>query len=169
MSDLVKLFSELSLSDPSVWLAAGAFLAVVMFFVIRSRRPSRYLLSGGGSNADSNFLPPTNWNSAVRRTDEKRKSVRRGGVPTPISVVDPLQARRPMDAYVLDRSTGGIRIAIQKAIPIGSTAQVRPQNCSEEVPWIPIVVRNCREIGDYFEIGCQFEKELPWNLLLLFG
>ena len=169
MQDLITSFSNLSLTDPAVWMALGSFLVVVLAFVIRSRRPSKHYAATSGSSGETTFLPPTNWNSAIRRVDEKRRSVRRGGVPTPITVVDHMQARKPMDADVLDRSTGGNRIAIQKPLPIGSNVQVRPHNSGDDVPWIPVLIRNCREIGDYFEVGCQFEKDLPWNLLLLFG
>ncbi len=169
MQDLVNSFSSLSLTDPAVWMALAAFLIVMLIFVFRVRKPSKHFATTSGSNIDGGFLPPTNWNSAVRRSDEKRRSVRRGGVPTPITVVDPSQNRRPLDAYVLDRSTGGIRIAVQKPLPVGASVQVRPHHSTDDVPWIPVLIRNCREIGDYYEVGCQFEKELPWNLLLLFG
>ncbi len=169
MQELVHSFTNLSLNDPAVWMAIGTFLLIVLIFVYRTRRSGMAANFASGSSAESTTLPPTNWQSALRRTEEKRRSVRRGGVPTPIVVLDPNQSRKPLDAYVLDRSTGGIRIALQKPVQIGSTVHVRPHNSTEDVPWIPVLIRNCREVGDYFEIGCQFEKELPWNLLLLFG
>jgi hypothetical protein len=127
------------------------------------------LQTTSGSNSDMSPPNAPNWNASFRQMDEKRRSVRRAGVPTPLLVMDMLQARKAFEAFVLDRSTGGIRIAIQKPLSIGASLQVRPQNSTEEVPWIPVLVRNCREVGDYYEVGCQFEKELPWNLLLLFG
>jgi hypothetical protein len=46
---------------------------------------------------------------------------------------------------------------------------VRPTLAPDSSPWVTIIIRNCREVGDYFEIGCQFQEELPWNLLLMFG
>ncbi len=32
-----------------------------------------------------------------------------------------------------------------------------------------LVVRSCRKNGEFYEIGCEFEKTPPWNVLLLFG
>jgi hypothetical protein len=32
-----------------------------------------------------------------------------------------------------------------------------------------MAVRNCRDAGQHFELGCEFERTPPWNVLLLFG
>ncbi len=74
-----------------------------------------------------------------------------------------------MDAFVLDRSTGGLRIAMAKPYPTGTILHVRPANSPDESFWVAMIVRSCKESGDYYETGCQFEQELPWNQLLLFG
>lgn len=168
MQDATKWISNLSLGDPAVWLAIAAFLFVLLGFTFLGRKPSKHFTTPVG-DADPGVLPTANWNNNFRRLDEKRKSVRRQGVPTPLHVIDGQHAKRALDAYVLDRSTGGIRIAIQKPVAIGANLQVRPVNSGTETPWIPVLVRNCKEVGDYYEVGCQFERELPWNLLLMFG
>ena len=47
--------------------------------------------------------------------------------------------------------------------------RVRPSHAPETFEWIGVIVRNCREVGDHFELGLQFEAELDWNKLLMFG
>ncbi len=74
-----------------------------------------------------------------------------------------------MEAFVLDRSTGGLRLAMAKPFPTGTILHARPGNAPEESLWVAMIVRSCKECGDYYEIGCQFEQELPWSQLLLFG
>jgi hypothetical protein len=169
MREVLGWFNNIALADPALWLALAAFLAVLLFFVVMGRRKSIHMQAMSGSNSEAGMTPATNWNNTFKRLDEKRRSVRRGGVPTPLWVMDPLQPKRPVDAYVLDRSSGGVRIAIQKPLSVGVNMQVRPQNATQDTPWIPVMIRSCKEVGDYYEIGCQFDKELPWNLLLLFG
>jgi hypothetical protein len=73
------------------------------------------------------------------------------------------------DGYVIDRSTGGLKIAAQVAIAPGSTLQVRASDAPDTVGFVTLIVRSCRKTDHHFEIGCEFEKTPPWNVLLLFG
>jgi hypothetical protein len=71
--------------------------------------------------------------------------------------------------YVLDRSTGGLRLALTTAVASGMTLQVRADNAPDNTPWVTVLVRNCRNAGQHYELGCEFDKTPPWNVLLLFG
>lgn len=171
MAELTNWFAKLSYKDPTLWLAIGSGLAVVLVFLLLGRRQRRQALvvaSGTGgagetANTADDWLPPS------KRPDERRRSLRRTGVPTPVQVSDPKRPKRVIDGYVLDRSSGGLRLAMEKPFPTGVALQVRPTNAPPESPWITIIIRSCREVGDYFEVGCQFQEELPWHLLLMFG
>ena len=170
MTQLTKMFSNISLTDPILWLALGSGFAVVLIFLFlgrRQRRAAAIIASAGNGGAD--VSPADVWVATPKRPDERRRSTRRSGVPTPIQVSDPKKPKRLVNGYVLDRSSGGIRLAMEKPFPTGSTMQVRPTNAPPESAWIIIIVRSCREVGDYFELGCQFQEELPWNILLMFG
>jgi hypothetical protein len=167
MTELTKWFSNLSVREPALWLAIGSGFAILLFFLIlgrRQRRAAAIVAAGNelASTADQ-WLPPP------KRPDERRRSTRRSGVPTPVQVCDPKKPKRVVDGYVLDRSSGGLRLALAKPFPAGAALQIRPANAPPENPWIVIIVRSCREIGDYFEVGGQFQEELPWHLLLMFG
>jgi len=171
MQSLSQTFSSISVSDPAVWLALGAGLAVLLSFLFLGRRgqPGRFRgpvvlphqPSGSGD-----------WdNTPAARADERRRAIRRGGLPTPILIVDPKAGRRAkaMEAYVLDRSTGGLRLALERPVVVGVTLLAKPGNAPDGFEWVKVLVRNCREVGDYYEVGCQFETELELNRLLMFG
>lgn len=71
--------------------------------------------------------------------------------------------------YVVDRSMGGLRIAMQMSLPIGGTLMVRTTNAPDTIPWVTVFIRSCRANGKLYELGCEFDKTPPWSVLLLFG
>jgi hypothetical protein len=169
MTELTKFFADLSFGEPYLWVALAAGLVVLLVFLFLGRRQRRALPVVGTTVNDE--LSPTAdaWLPPPKRPDERRRSTRRAGVPTPVLVADPKKAKRTIEAFVLDRSSGGIRLASEKPFPTGSTLQVRPSHAHEDSPWVVIIIRSCREVGDYFELGCQFQEDLPWSQLLMFG
>jgi hypothetical protein len=42
-------------------------------------------------------------------------------------------------------------------------------NAPDTTPWVTIVVRSCKPVGNRFDLGCEFETTPPWSILLLFG
>jgi hypothetical protein len=169
MQSLSHMLSGLSATDPSLWLALGAGLVVILTFLFLGRR-KRFrgpvvLPSDPSASPDWEALPP------LARHDERRRSIRRGGLPTPILIVDAKGGRRAKatEAYVLDRSTGGLRLALERGFPVGTAMLAKPGNAPDGFAWVKLVVRNCKETGDYFELGCQFETDLELSRLLMFG
>lgn len=169
MPSLTQWLSEMSATDPSLWLALGAGLVVILVFLILGRRKKH----GGPVVLPSGPTASPDWEAPhpLARHDERRRSIRRGGLPTPILVVDSKGGKRAKatEAYVLDRSTGGLRLALERAFPAGSLLLAKPGNAPEGFEWVKLVVRNCREVGDYYELGCQFETDLELSRLLMFG
>ena len=169
MQSLTQSLSGLSATDPSLWLALAAGLVVILVFLVLGRgkrfRGPVVLPNEPSASPDWEALPPR------ARHDERRRSIRRGGLPTPILVIDSKGGRRAKasEAYVLDRSTGGLRLALEHGFPTGATLLAKPGNAPEGFEWVKLVVRNCREVGDYFELGCQFESDLELSRLLMFG
>lgn len=170
MQSLTQWLSEMSATDPSLWLALGAGLVVILVFLVLGRRGKRFT---GPVVLPSSPTASPDWEAPhpLARHDERRRSIRRGGLPTPILVVDSKGGKRAKatEAYVLDRSTGGLRLALERAFPAGTTLHAKPGNAPEGFEWVKLVVRNCREVGDYFELGCQFETDLELSRLLMFG
>ncbi len=182
MKQLSRFLADMSLSDPLVWVALGAGFAVVFVFMLLGRRQRRTTTVGVSApppppKQDDAPPPPKQeprnaadvWLPTATKPNERRRTLRRGGVPTAIHMVDPQDPKKILEGFVLDRSSGGLRIAVEKPYPTGSAVQIRPTNAHAQSPWVTVIVRNCKETGDYFEIGCQFQEKLPWHILLMFG
>lgn len=171
MQSLSQWVSGLSVADPSLWLAVGAGLFVLLLFLFLGRKRHGFRRPVVLPSAPSG-MGSADWESpATARHDERRRAIRRGGLPTPILVVDSRGGKRAKasEAYVLDRSTGGLRLAMERPIPVGSTLLAKPGNAPDGFEWVKLMIRNCREVGDYFEVGCQFETDLELGRLLMFG
>ncbi len=100
---------------------------------------------------------------------DRRQALRRGGNPVPVFITDAEAEAKPVRAYVLDRSTGGLCLSVPEAIEPGTVLSVRAVNAPPATPWVKIEVRNCRPVGNEFELGCKFLITPPWSILLLFG
>lgn len=109
------------------------------------------------------------WEEHDRSRADRRNSIRREGAPVRVYVTSPVLRGQAQTGWVMDRSTGGLRLALRTALPPGSFIQVRTENAPDTVPWVTLVVRSCKDLGEHFELGCAFEQTPPWNVLLLFG
>ncbi len=109
------------------------------------------------------------WAPPEQSYADRRGTVRRDGAPVRVLLSSTTFRNGVNDGYVVDRSTGGLRILIQTALAPGSTLQVKAVNAPDTVGFVTLLVRSCRKTGDHFELGCEFEKTPPWNVLLLFG
>ena len=139
MTELTKFFSNLSFGEPAVWLALGGGLVILLVFLFLGRRQRRAVAVVGPNDESEN--PADDWLPPTKRPDERRRSTRRGGVPTPVKLCDPKKPKRVIEGFVLDRSAGGIRFASEKPFPTGSTLQVRPCHAPDETPWVMIIIR----------------------------
>jgi len=174
MQSLAQWSSGVEVGDPALLLAIAAGLVVMLaLLVLGRRRQPAHEFRPPVTLPSSTGLGSTDWESPLpsSRHDERRRSIRRTGLPTPILVVDPKDGKRARaaEAYVLDRSSGGLRLALEKPYGVGLTLLARPSNAPDDFQWVRVTVKNCREVGDYFEVGCQFESELELNRLLMFG
>lgn len=145
-------------------LAVGSAVGLgTLLLVKRRRRAPRVALAAPSAR------PSGDWDEHEESFANRRASVRRDGVPVQIVLTSPTLRSGQNGGYVLDRSTGGLRVAVTAAIPAGTVLQVRAGNAPDTVPWVTILVRSCRYAGPHFELGCEFERTPPWNVLLLFG
>ncbi len=144
--------------------AVGSAVSLgTLWLVLRRRRGPRASLAAPAGR------PSGDWDEHEESFANRRASVRRDGVPVQIVLTSPTLRSGQDDGYVLDRSTGGLRVAVNAAIPAGTVLQVRAGNAPDTVPWVTILVRSCRDAGPHYELGCEFERTPPWNVLLLFG
>jgi hypothetical protein len=159
---------------PVVIGGAAAFIALVAFFFPRRTRPEgldpEKLASGMVLHTNPLSQPKaTNWEPPEQSYADRRAALRREGQPVRVLVAMSSLRHGAHEGYVLDRSTGGLKLALRISAAVGNTLQVRAANAPDNVGFVAVVVRSCRQNGDHFEIGCEFEKTPPWNVLLLFG
>lgn len=146
----------------SIPIAVGVVVGLVVVGFFAFRRRERTFPT----------LPPVqakDWETSDSSFADRRSALRREGRPVKILVTSPSFKNEVEGGYVLDRSTGGMRIALTMAMTPGSTMQVRAHNAPKSTPWVTIIVRNCRNAGQHYELGVEFDQTPPWNVLLLFG
>lgn len=154
-------------------VGAGVALAVltVLYFGNRRRRldPDQLAAAAAGNPSALAEHKALNWAPPEQSYADRRGAVRREGAPVRVTLASTTFRSGTSEGFVLDRSTGGMRIAMPAAIAPGSTMQVRAINAPDTIGFVTVIVRSCRKNGDFFEVGTEFEKTPPWNVLLLFG
>jgi hypothetical protein len=100
---------------------------------------------------------------------EKRTALRRGGDPVPVQITANPDGSAPSEAMVLDRSRGGMLLAVSEETPRGAIRYVLPPHAPADLEWVGLEVRHCRFRDGKWLLGCKFTKELTWNVLLMFG
>lgn len=124
--------------------------------------------TAGGSKGPLNEKS-LNWEPLEKSYADRRESVRREGQPVRVTLAATVFRNGVADGYVIDRSTGGLKIVAQVAVAPGSTLQVRAVDAPDTIGFVTLIVRSCRKADGHYEFGCEFEKTPPWNVLLLFG
>jgi hypothetical protein len=76
---------------------------------------------------------------------------------------------KPHDAWIVDRSPGGLRLATAQEIEPGTLLRVRPIAAPANMDWVNVRVCNCRLQESGWELGCKFVNSLSLPTLLLFG
>ena len=153
-------------------IAVGGGVALAMLlvlFVVNRRRsfdPARLATAATKSVADEKAA---NWAPPEQSYADRRGSVRRDGQVVRVVLSSSTFRNGVCDGFVIDRSTGGLKLAMSAAIAPGSTMLARVLNAPDTVGFVTLIVRSCRKNDDFFEVGTEFEKTPPWNVLLLFG
>ena len=184
------MVSDVTVPSWLVW-TAGALAAVAVLGLVLSwlrHRPSsrpmgtpltvqpRSSVRLAGPPASSRhigkpFMPPP-APMAPPPTDpqvEQRASFRRVGNAVLIQLADDNAQRKPMHAWVIDRSRQGLRLAIECELAVGAQFNVRPVQAPPATPWCAVEIRHCGAADGHWEIGCRFVQPPPVQLLMLFG
>lgn len=153
-----------------VVIGTGVAILVLTGVCVVTRRRRLDPAALGGPNPDTaKGEKALSWAPPEQSFADRRGSVRREGAPVRVLLSSPTLRNGLNDGFVVDRSTGGLRLMATTAMPPGSTLQVRAANAPDTVGFITVIVRSCRKDGDHYIIGSEFEKTPPWNVLLLFG
>ncbi len=174
------------LDSVTIWVAAnlpitvggGVAIVVLTIFFLMNRKRRGFnankfaAAAAAAATSTSSSLgeeKALNWAPPEQSYADRRETVRRDGAPVRVLLASPTFRNGVSDGFVLDRSTGGLRIAMSIAMAPGSTMQIRAVNAPDTIGLVTVIIRSCRKNTDFFEIGCEFEKTPPWNVLLLFG
>jgi hypothetical protein len=146
------------------WLPALVFFVVVGGIYWMSRPMPEYVDAPAGTAPAQPAAEPKKKN--------QRESSRRLGNTVEVHVGSPDNKKDPGIGSVLDRSMGGIRLALYHKVEVGAILSVHPVHADNMVPWVDLEVRSCKpsaEMSDLFEVGCQYVKSPPYSIQLLFG
>jgi len=166
------MFAErmLSLNLPysEYWLplVIGMGVGFLTIMVLRSVafKPGAYVPRDSQKKEGKDFDPFMEGS----RSDQRR-SFRRGGSTIQVYFAPPDRKDMPNEAWVVDRSMGGVCLGCNVEVPVGTTICLLPFNAPPLTPWVDVEVRSCRIVDEQVELGCQFVKVPPWSILLLFG
>jgi len=101
-------------------------------------------------------------------TAERRRAPRRQG--KPVAVVIAVEGSAgTRQGTVLDRSVGGLRLAVAGPIDVGTVLNLRVAQAAETLPSVRVEVKHCRKVADDWQIGCQFLQTPPASVMWLFG
>jgi hypothetical protein len=99
---------------------------------------------------------------------EQRNGQRRWGNPTEVDL-SWVGGPERIHGLVINRSTGGLAIFMDKEVPDNTLVQVRPAAAPYYVQKVTIEVRYCRKVGKNFLLGGKFCHDVPWNVRVWFG
>ena len=102
-------------------------------------------------------------------TNDRRAATRRAGHAVTVEMNDPDDKRPQQHGWVVDRSVGGLCLMVPSAVPVGSVWKVRPSDAPRTTPPVRLEVKTCVPDGHDWKLGCQFEKNPSYAVLLMFG
>ncbi len=104
----------------------------------------------------------------ARGSADSRVSVRRPGKSVPVHILHGMHQIEPETGTVADLSDGGIGLTIRRPYNPGTMLSVKPTSAGDDIPWILVEVRHCRQSGRTYRVGCKFVRSPSYGVLVLF-
>jgi hypothetical protein len=71
---------------------------------------------------------------------------------------------------VADRSVAGLALMADWGAAAGAQLRVRPAGVPDALPWADVTVQSCQPADPSgWQLGCEFVRTPPANVLMLFG
>ena len=100
----------------------------------------------------------------------RRQAERRTDNCITVQISDFEARAEPFTGYVLDRSSGGLGLAVSELVEVGDVLSVRAVMPGANPPWVQVRVIYRNPLGATFaRVGCQFVTPPSWSVLLFFG
>ncbi len=152
--------------------AAAALAVAVLGLLAARRRATRRAAPAVRTGPAPLPAPPARelseyWEPTEPDPRGQRQWFRRGGGPVPVQILGP--AGGSARACVLDRSSGGLRLRVEAPAAAGAVVRLLPSHAPAGKAPVAAEVRWCRQVDEFYEVGCRFTDRLPPSVLLLFG
>lgn len=96
---------------------------------------------------------------------ERRRAARRKGETIRAALASDTDPPEPLgSALVLDRSMGGLGLAVTEPVDIGTRVRLRP-GPDDSFPWTRLEVRSCSREERYWKLSCRFLELPEWTVL----
>ena len=113
--------------------------------------------------ATSSSYPPL-----LGSKSDKRAVLRRGGFAVRVTL-SCSEEGTTIEASVVNRSLKGLGILVSHPFPPGTPLTVQPSDIRGGSRSVQVEVRNCRQKGKGWFLGCRFLQAPPANVLMLLG
>jgi hypothetical protein len=97
---------------------------------------------------------------------ERRQQLRRPDAPLAIVLSETDAAGKPLEGWVLNRSSGGLCLSLTQSFPVGTTLHLHLAS-QDSMPWVPVEVKYCSPFSSRWKIGCQFVHPDSKDVLVL--
>ena len=156
---LGQFLSRFPFPPGQAWIAplAGLVTMGLALLVVRALASRR---TRSPSSVPEPPLPPDQ--------QERRQTPRRGGRPVKVLLSNQKAESSPTVAWVQNRSTGGLCLAVAQQFEVCDILSVRAARAKKHIPWVQIEVKYCYLRDDSWLIGCRYLSDVPWNILLTF-
>jgi hypothetical protein len=100
---------------------------------------------------------------------DRRRVPRRWGNALLVHVSDATAQADPVEGVILNRSEGGLCLALHQAVVVGTNLNVRVATAPSSIPWTAVEVKYCLRFVSRWKVGCQFVQPPSAEVLLMFG
>lgn len=115
------------------------------------------------------FFSIYGWQARRRFPYERRKAARRRGEAVHLTIATDTDPPEEIgEALVLDRSMGGLGLAVETPLEIGARLRARPR-ASSDLPWSRLEVKSCHPEQKYWKLSCRFVQLPDWNVIRALG
>jgi hypothetical protein len=147
-----------------IGLASAGLALVTSTAVFRARR-RRQPPPVRASQTTSDPSDPFIFGSAT----ERREAARRPGRHVRALISDADAQAVPSQGWITDRSVGGLGLNLDREVAADTILSVRPLGSPDTIPWVQVRVLHCEGDKDHWQLGCEFLRVPPWNVMMHFG
>lgn len=153
--------------EPTLWITLCIGICVsflALSFVERILRPAKAPAPEPVKNKNKNTAEFRQQADPSNR----RMTERRSGNAIKILLTDQAMKSTYEQGWVVDRSLGGLRLAVRNEESPGVILSVRVAE-QGSMPWIEVRVIHCMPSKNGYEIGCEFIRPTHSNWHMMFG